>query len=78
MELGDLFPADCKEEVYADFPPSTQDKTGWGGSFQNYVDILFTKGLIEAPTCVNAFPILIRCSNTGVDLVLSGSRQPFP
>jgi len=47
LELEDLFPLDFKQELFADFPPSTQDNYGWGGSFQKYVDRLFDKDLIK-------------------------------
>jgi hypothetical protein len=52
IALEDLFPEDFKEEMYTDFPPSTQDGFGWGGSFQKYIDHLFDKGLIESSTYV--------------------------
>ena len=47
IEVEDLFPVDFKQDSYAGFPPSTQDKYGWGGFFQEYVDKLYDKGLIK-------------------------------
>ena len=55
VELEDLFPVDINQGFYTGFPPSTQDKSGWGGSFQFYVDQLFEKGLIKTPQYVETF-----------------------
>ncbi len=49
IPLKDLFPAELAEEVYADFPPSTQEGFGWGGSFQTFMDNLYDKGVVEVP-----------------------------
>jgi hypothetical protein len=50
IPLQEMFPVDCEEELYLNFPASTQDNTGWGGAFQTYVDDLFGKGLVPIPS----------------------------
>jgi hypothetical protein len=52
IPLQNLFPVDLDEEVYADFPPSTQESVGWGRAFQTYVDGLYEKDLLDTPECV--------------------------
>ena len=59
ISIEDLFPVDFDEVLYGNFPPSTQGSTGWGGSFQTYVDNLFEKGLIESQPCVDS-PCVLR------------------
>jgi hypothetical protein len=56
IPLDDLFPVDFEEQMYAEFPPSTQGAVGWGGVFQKYVDHLYTKGLIDTTAYVHALP----------------------
>lgn len=38
--VADLFPVDYDEQVYWDFPPSTQKNVGWFKGFQDYLDAL--------------------------------------
>ena len=64
ISIEDLFPVDFDEVLYGNFPPSTQGSTGWGGSFQTYVDNLFEKGLIESQPCVDSLRVLRRRSDT--------------
>ncbi len=59
ISVEDLFPMDFDEVLYANFPSSTQGSTGWGGSFQTYVDNLFENGLIESQPCVDS-PCFLR------------------
>lgn len=59
MPLKHLFPADIDEEIYADFPPSTQDGIGWGKLFQDYMDSLYENKRVELPNeCVHSPPVL--------------------
>lgn len=38
-----LWPEKTDKAYYEGFPPATQDNTGWGQAFQNYVDDLYEK-----------------------------------
>jgi len=76
MPLEDLFPADFGEELYAEFPPSTQADIGWGGSFQKYVDDLYTEGLIDTTSYVNSRSKSICCCNTNLESARSILRPP--
>lgn len=59
ISVEDLFPVNFDEELYPNFPQSTQGSTGWGGSFQTYVDNLFEMGLIASQPCVDS-PCVLR------------------
>lgn len=50
VELKEMFPSHFDEEVYADFPPSTQNNNGWAAQFEDYVDNLFNKRIVKMPT----------------------------
>jgi hypothetical protein len=65
MPLKHLFPADIGEDIYADFPPSTQDGIGWGKLFQDYMDSLYENKKVELPNeCVHSPPVLRLFGNT--------------
>jgi hypothetical protein len=65
VQLKDLFPADFEEEIYADFPPSTQ-AAGWGASFQDYMDNLYERDIIDS--YVNALSVRMQGANTDAGL----------
>lgn len=46
--LEAFFPVHYEETVYADFPPASQDISGWVVQFESYVDSLFHNRTIES------------------------------
>ena len=59
IPLQDLFPEDFGEEVYADFPPATQDGKGWSSSLHTYMENLYDNQIVETPeSFVDTLPCL--------------------